>query len=204
MRNTQPLITKDIKFLVLDDEIGIVETVGQLINRLGYYHEGYTSNQEAIQALKNGQFDVLVIDFFLEHSTADELIREIRSFNLFLHIIVLTGNPTEVLREVFMEDNFINDFCEKSFDLNYLKMQIQFAVNCVMQKKYIALQILPCNQKIKHLRELQGITQASLAEQIHTSRSVIAKIETSEVLPHTEILIALSKIFNVSLDFLTS
>lgn len=204
MRSTQQISKKDIKFLILDDEIGIVETVGQLINQLGYYHEGYTNNQDAINALRTQQFDVLVIDFFLEHSTADELIREIRSFNVFIHIIVLTGNPTEVSREFFMEDNFINDFCEKSYDLNYLKMQIQFAINCVMQKKYVALQILPCNQKIKHLRELQGITQASLAEQIHTSRSVIAKIETSEVLPHTEILIALSKIFNVSLDFLAS
>lgn len=203
MRDINKVKREDIKFLILDDDAGILETVGYIINQLGYYHEGYTNNKDAINALRNNKFDVLIIDFFLEHNTADELIKEIRSFNIFIHIIVLTGSPTEISKEIFICDNFINDFCEKSYDLNYLKMQIRFAINCVMQKKYVALQYLPCNQKIKQLREMQGITQASLAEQIHTSRSVIAKIETSEILPHTEILISLSRIFNVSLDFLT-
>lgn len=55
-------------------------------------------------------------------------------------------------------------------------------------------------EKLKLLRSMKGITQESLAEKLHVSRSAIAKWENNNGIPEISNLKLISRIFDVSLD----
>ena len=54
--------------------------------------------------------------------------------------------------------------------------------------------------KLQQLRKDKGYSQEELAEQLGVSRQAVSKWERAEASPDTDNLIALSKIYNVSLD----
>ena len=57
-------------------------------------------------------------------------------------------------------------------------------------------------EKIQQLRKQKGLSQEQLATQITVSRQAISKWELGEAKPDTDHVIQLSKIFNVSIDYL--
>jgi len=57
--------------------------------------------------------------------------------------------------------------------------------------------------RIKSLREKMGISQIKLAEIVNLSQQAIAKWETNKSEPDIEMLFKLSKIFKVSVSYLT-
>lgn len=59
-------------------------------------------------------------------------------------------------------------------------------------------------EKLKELRKQKGISQEQLAEKIFVSRQAITKWESGNGLPDIENLIAISSLFNESLDSLLS
>ena len=57
-------------------------------------------------------------------------------------------------------------------------------------------------EKIHQLRKQSGMSQEELAAKITVSRQAISKWELGESIPDTENVVQLSKLFNVSTDFL--
>ncbi|MDR3595155.1 helix-turn-helix transcriptional regulator [Clostridium sp.] len=57
-------------------------------------------------------------------------------------------------------------------------------------------------ERIKLLRNEQGITQDQLAEYINVSRSSVNGYENGGVEPSLSVLVKLADVFNVSLDYL--
>ncbi|WP_321388813.1 DUF5680 domain-containing protein [uncultured Enterococcus sp.] len=58
------------------------------------------------------------------------------------------------------------------------------------------------NDKLKMLRKMQHFSQDRLAEEIGVSRQAVAKWESGDIFPDITNLIALSRLFDVSIDFL--
>ena len=56
--------------------------------------------------------------------------------------------------------------------------------------------------RLKTLRLQNGLTQAQLAAKLDLTKSVVSAYETDLRLPSYDVLIHLSKIFNVTTDFL--
>ena len=57
-------------------------------------------------------------------------------------------------------------------------------------------------EKIQILRKQRGLSQEQLAEKITISRQAISRWELNESIPDVENILQLSKVFNVSTDFL--
>lgn len=57
-------------------------------------------------------------------------------------------------------------------------------------------------EKIITLRKGQELTQEQLAERLNVSRQSISKWESGQVIPETEKIVALSRVFDVTLDYL--
>lgn len=57
-------------------------------------------------------------------------------------------------------------------------------------------------EKLYALRKRSGLSQEQLAEKLNVSRQAISKWETGVSYPETDKLIAVSRYFNVSLDYL--
>ena len=60
--------------------------------------------------------------------------------------------------------------------------------------------MLPC--RIAQLRKTIGMNQLQLAQKLHVSASTIGMYEQGRRTPSIEILIQMSRIFNVSIDYL--
>ncbi len=57
-------------------------------------------------------------------------------------------------------------------------------------------------QKLKELRTKYGFSQKQVAERIGVSPSIVSGYETGERTPSTEILLALSNLYNCTTDYL--
>ena len=57
-------------------------------------------------------------------------------------------------------------------------------------------------EKIKHLREQQGLTQAELSKRLGITRSSVNAWEMGISVPSTQYLVALADLFRVSTDYL--
>ncbi len=58
------------------------------------------------------------------------------------------------------------------------------------------------SEKLYMLRKKSGLSQEQLAEQLNVSRQAISKWELGNAIPESDKLIAISKYFSVSLDYL--
>lgn len=58
------------------------------------------------------------------------------------------------------------------------------------------------SNKIYEMRKAQGLSQEQLAEKLNVSRQSVSKWESGEAIPELERLLAMSKIFNVTTDYL--
>lgn len=57
-------------------------------------------------------------------------------------------------------------------------------------------------EKLIALRKSRELTQEQLAEQINVSRQSISKWESGQVIPEVEKIVELSKVFDVTVDYL--
>jgi len=58
------------------------------------------------------------------------------------------------------------------------------------------------SDKIKILRDKNGLTQSGLAKKVSLTRSAVNAWEMNNAIPSTEIIIKLSKLFGVTTDYL--
>ncbi len=57
-------------------------------------------------------------------------------------------------------------------------------------------------ETLQSLRKKQGLTQEALGEQLHVTRQTVSNWETGKNYPDLELLVALSDLFDISLDIL--
>lgn len=62
--------------------------------------------------------------------------------------------------------------------------------------------MVDCSEKLKTLREARGLTQLQVANRIGISKAMVSAYETSSKAPSIEVIIRLSRLFGVSVDYL--
>ena len=62
--------------------------------------------------------------------------------------------------------------------------------------------MVDCSEKLRSLREARGLTQLQVAERIGVSKAMISAYETASKAPSVEVLIRLSRLFSVNVDYL--
>lgn len=60
------------------------------------------------------------------------------------------------------------------------------------------------SKQITNLRKKQGMSQSQLAKELNVSPSTIGMYEQGRRVPELKILLAMAKLFNVSLDYLVT
>lgn len=62
--------------------------------------------------------------------------------------------------------------------------------------------MVDCSEKLKTLREARGLTQLQVATRIGVSKAMISAYETASKAPSIDVLIRLSNLYGVSIDYL--
>lgn len=125
------------KIALLDDEKGIIDSLSTIIKQIGYTSRGFTNPLEAIHALEEERFDLLILDYLMEPINGDEVIRRIREFDKDIYILLLTGHseiapPLETIRNLD-----IQGYCEKSDKFDQLILLIESGIKSVKQRRMI-------------------------------------------------------------------
>ena len=133
----QTQASNGIKVLVVDDEIGIIDSLSIFLKKSGYIFDGVTDPLEAIEKVKNEHFDLMILDFIMTPIHGDQVVEEIRKFNKELYILLLTGHkdlapPLETIRRLD-----IQGYCEKSDKFDQLLLLIESAVKAINQMNMI-------------------------------------------------------------------
>ena len=83
---------KDAKILLVDDEVVFTNNMSKLLTRRGYQVKAVNSGDEAIRALMDNFFDVMVLDLKMPGLDGIATIREMRKLGLFTEVLILTGH----------------------------------------------------------------------------------------------------------------
>ena len=78
----QETVTKPYKIMAVDDDQGILDSLKVVLKRNGYNLTCYENPLDAIEALKAEHFDLLLLDFIMDELHGDQVVAEIRKFDL--------------------------------------------------------------------------------------------------------------------------
>ena len=165
-KNMQAQASNGIKILVVDDEIGIIDSLSIFLKKSGYIFTGITDPIEAIQRVKEEHFDLMILDFIMTPIHGDQVVEEIRKFNKELYILLLTGHkdlapPLETIKRLD-----IQGYCEKSDRFDQLLLLIESGVKAINQMNMIK----KINEELKEAS--QKLEQAYM-ESIETLRYTV-------------------------------
>lgn len=80
------------KILLVDDEAVFTKNMSRLLDARGYRAFPVNSGAEAIRALENDDFDVVVLDLKMPGMDGLTTLKEIRKLGLFTQTLILTGH----------------------------------------------------------------------------------------------------------------
>jgi response regulator RpfG family c-di-GMP phosphodiesterase len=154
------------KIIVVDDEIGIIDSLSIFLKRSGYEFTGVTDPIEAIERVKHEHFDLMLLDFIMTPIHGDQVVEEIRKFNQELYILLLTGHkdlapPLETIRRLD-----IQGYCEKSDKFDQLLLLIESGIKAISQMNVI-------KDMNVELQDTYGKLERAYMESIQTLRYTV-------------------------------
>ncbi len=99
--NQEPVPGGNESILVIDDEPTIVDTLKQVLGRLGYRVVARTSSTDALELLREtpDEFDLVITDQTMPHMTGDELAKELMKLRPGIPVILCTGFSEKITEQ---------------------------------------------------------------------------------------------------------
>jgi DNA-binding NarL/FixJ family response regulator len=186
------------KMIIIDDDINVIDSLKAFLEEKCYI-EGFTKSKEGIKRINEVEYDILVLDYYIDELNGDNVIEEIRKFNNDLYILLLTGYSDKVPGIKSLENMQIQSYCEKSADFDNIIVSIESAIKSIEFFKNSKHSI---GERIKQLRKHYSLNQEDVAKYLGVQRTAISSYESGDAIPPTITVIKLAKLFNVTTDYL--
>lgn len=128
---------ENYKVIIVDDDIGIIDSISIILKRKGYEYVGVTNPVDAIERVKKEHYDLMILDYIMNPLNGNEVVEEIRKFNDDLYILFLTGHKDLAPPLESLENFDIQGYCEKSDNFDQLIIFIESAIKSINQKRTI-------------------------------------------------------------------
>ena len=168
-RSTKP--QSDHTILLVDDQEDTLTAVGSLIRREGHRVLTAESGAQALEVMKSEDVHLLIVDYFMPRMTGADVVREVRTFDPYVQIILQTGYSGERPPRVMLTELDIQGYHDKADDPERLLLWVQVAL-----KTY---------RLIATLRERERLQAELVANCSHEFRTPL-----NIILGYTEILLA--------------
>jgi DNA-binding NtrC family response regulator len=124
---------KDIKVLLVDDEVAFANTLAQRLQlrglKVGIAYDG----EQALSKLKEGELDVIVLDLRMPGMDGMEVLQEIKKGHPDIQVIILTGHGSD--KDAEQAKNLGGfDFLNKPVDIETLEQKIKSAFEEKIEK----------------------------------------------------------------------
>ncbi len=173
--------------LALDDDPIMTSTVQAYFQRSGYRVDVENDPLRAIERIRNGKYDILLLDFLMTPICGDQVVEEIRKFDRELFIILLTGHKTMAppIRTIRALD--IQGYYEKSDRFDQLELLVESCVKAIRQMRTIRsyqdglTSVIEALPEIYHLQSIDHILDGVQ----HAMTGVLGSTGSLLVLDHT-------------------
>lgn len=187
MRKRKQNEYSNFRIIIVDDEIGIIDSLMVVLKRAGYEPVGETDPIRAIERISKEHFDLLILDFLMYPLHGDQVVEQIRTFNQELYILLLTGHrdlapPLETIKALD-----IQGYCEKSDKFDQLILLVESGIKSITMMQTIKKfqeglnKILEAVPKIYQLQPLGSILEDILLELLPLVNSEHAFILVDDV-----------------------
>ncbi len=187
MRKRKQNEMSNYRVIVVDDEVGIIDSLSVVLKRAGYDSVGETDPLRAIERIRNEHFDLLILDFLMFPLHGDQVVEQIRKFNKEIYILLLTGHrdlapPLETIKALD-----IQGYCEKSDKFDQLILLVESGIKSIAMLQMIKKfqeglnRILQAVPKIYQLQPLGSILEDILSELLPLVNSEHAFILVDDV-----------------------
>ena len=117
---------KGSKILLVDDEVVFANNMSKLLNHRGYRVTPVNSGDAAIQALGEGDYDVVILDLKMPGMDGITTLKEIKKLGLFTETLILTGHGSiDIALEAIKLGAY--DFLSKPCEIDELVAKIEGA-----------------------------------------------------------------------------
>lgn len=166
MRKNKIIAQKPFSILTLDDDSIMTSTIQAYFQRSGYHVDVENDPYQAIERIRKGSYDILMLDFLMSPICGDQVVAQIRKFNKELFIILLTGHksmapPIRTIRELD-----IQGYYEKSDRFDQLELLVESCVKSLQQMQTI-------KDYQKELGKAYQTMQDGYMETVTTLRSIV-------------------------------
>lgn len=112
------------RILVVDDEHKLREMISSYLQNDGYETVEAANGNSAVQTIKKDQIDIVLLDIMMPEMDGYEALKEIRSIQKKLPVIMLTAKTDEIDKIVGLEMG-ADDYITKPFSLRELSARIK-------------------------------------------------------------------------------
>lgn len=190
--------------LIIDNDKDICSVLERNLATEGYRTATAFNGFDGISKLKRDKYDLVILDLKLPDIYGTEVLKEIRSFNKSVAIVVLTGYPT-IETAVETLKNHASDYIRKPFEVRHLKSVIQKELlRKSAQEKLGITDISGLGQKIKKLRKINEMSLDDLAAKTQLSKSFLSEVERKKKYPRLSTLQNIAEKLGVNIYFLFS
>ena len=123
-----------IRLLLVDDENDFVETLAERLRLRDFNVSVALNGNEAINLVKENEFDVIVLDVLMPGKDGIETLKEIKSIDQISQVIMLTGHAT-VKSAIQGMKNGAFDYLMKPTDTDDLIEMIKKANQLVVEHR---------------------------------------------------------------------
>ncbi len=191
-----------LRVLVIDDDEDICLYLKEFLTREGYRVTTISKPLDALPEIKEGRHQIVLLDVRMPEVDGVELLREIRSIDSDVCVIVMTAYPSvESAVDTMKSDAF--DYLRKPFELEQLRAVIQRAIRekgLMIDAEERVNQLL--GAKIRQLRKERALTLKQLANKTALSVSLISQIELGKSAASVSTLRKLATALGVTMSYL--
>ena len=136
-QNRQNNTEHAFSILTLDDDPIMTSTVQAYFQRSGYHVDVENDPNRAIERIRNGRYDILLLDFLMTPICGDQVVAQVRQFNQDIFIILLTGHKSMAPPIKTIRDLDIQGYYEKSDRFDQLELLVESCAKSIRQMRTI-------------------------------------------------------------------
>ena len=174
--------------LTLDDDPIMTSTIQAYFQRSGYRVDVENDPQHAIERIREGHYDILLLDFLMTPICGDQVVEQVRQFNKDIFIILLTGHKSMAPPIKTIRTLDIQGYYEKSERFDQLEMLVESCVKSIRQMRTIRSYKDGLSTIVDSLPRLYDLTSME-----HIANSILST--ATSLLPCSNVVFALDNTY---------
>lgn len=130
-----------MKLLLLEDDFDYNQSIKEYLESLGYEVDAYEDGQEALDAIYDNNYHILILDIRVPTLNGYELVKELRSKKDETPVIYITS-LTDINNLSLGYELGCNDYLKKPFSPKELKYRLEQLIKLYYAKSHQRLELL--------------------------------------------------------------